>query len=115
MPVWFRILFFLMAPFFVLTGVAQVDGQTKAILKITFIHTINNVPVVLDSTNYTNCRNEIFTLNKLKYYISNIRLQTADKKMIREENSYHLINEEDTASKSFSFFMPPNNYTSLHF
>lgn len=33
--------------------------------------------------------------------------------MIQEENSNHLINEEDTASKSFLFFMSPNTYNAV--
>ena len=95
--------------------VAQVNRQTSASLKITFLNTIKNVPVILDSANYTNCWNESFTLHKLKYYISNINLQTAGKKIISEKNSYHLVDEEDPASKSFSIFIPSNQYTSLSF
>lgn len=91
------------------------DLQHKANVKITFINTINKLPVILDSGNYTNCWKENFTLSKLKYYISNIGLQTAQKKMIWEENSYHLINEEDAASRSLLFYMPPSKYSSVSF
>lgn len=42
-------------------------------------------------------------------------MQTTDKKNIPELNSYHLINEEGTASKSFSFFVMPTQYNSLSF
>ena len=91
------------------------DKQQQGNVKITFTNTINKLPVVLDSGNYTNCWNENFTLSKLKYYISNISLQTIGKKINREENSYHLINEEDTASKSLLFLMPPDKYASVSF
>lgn len=90
-------------------------AQNKATLKISFLNTIQNTPVMLDSVQYSNCWNEDYTISKLKYYISNIELQTADKKVIKEDNSYHLINEEDTASKSFSFLLSPEKYTSISF
>lgn len=91
------------------------NEQQKANVRITFINSINNQPVLLDAGNYTNCWKENFTISKLKYYISNINLQTTDKKIIGEQNSYHLVNEEDTVSKSFLFFMPPNNYNAISF
>ncbi len=97
------------------TAGAQVNKQPQADIKITLINTINKLPLVLDSAKYTNCFNEIFTISNLSYYISNISLQTTDKKNIPELNSYHLINEDDNASKSFSFFVLPNKYSSLSF
>ena len=97
------------------TAGAQVNKQPQPDIKITFINAINKLPLVLDFAKYTNCFNEIFTISKLSYYISNISLQTTDKKTIPELNSYHLINEEDTASRSFSFFVLPNQYSSLSF
>ena len=112
MPVGFCILL-LMSEF--LLPVARAQSAVKANLNITFVNTINNIPVILDSTTYTNCWNENFTISKLKYYISHVQLQQADKKIIPEQNSYHLINEEDTVSKSILLYMPPATYTSLSF
>ena len=76
---------------------------------------LNNQPMVLDSTTYTNCWKENFTISRLKYYISNISLQTTDKKINIEKNSYHLINEEDAGSKSFELFMTPDKYETISF
>jgi len=91
-------------------------GQTPIVtVKVIFINTVNKVPVVLDSVVYTNCWNETYTISKLKYYISNVQLQQTDKKVNREAESYHLINEEDTATKSFSLSMPGGKYSSLSF
>ncbi|MBC7423485.1 MAG: hypothetical protein H7334_08550 [Ferruginibacter sp.] len=91
-------------------------GQTPIVnMKVTFKNTVNKVPVVLDSVSYTNCWNETYTINKLKYYISNVQLQLTDKRVNRETESYHLINEEDTATKSFSLSMPAGHYSSLSF
>ncbi len=91
-------------------------GQKPIVnVKITFINRVNKVPVVLDSVSYTNCWNETYTISKLKYYISNVQFQLADKKVNREYESYHLINEEDTATKSFSLSMPAGKYGSFSF
>lgn len=109
------VIFFLASYISIPDTVSQASNQTNATIKISFINTINNLPVILDSGNYTNCWNENFTISVLKYYISNIQLQTADKKIIKEKNSYHLINEEDSASQSFSFFVSPGKYNTLSF
>jgi len=94
---------------------AAMGQALVANLKVTFVNTINKVPLVLDSVTYTNCWNETYTISKLKYYISNVQLQMANKTINKETNSYHLINEEDTATKSFSLSMPAGKYSSLSF
>ncbi len=94
---------------------AAIEQTPVANLKVTFVNTVNKVPLVLDSVAYTNCWDETYTISKLKYYISNVQLQMADKKISKENESYHLINEEDTATKSFSFSMPAGKYSSFSF
>lgn len=103
---------FLLMQLFLSTAFGQTPNVT---VKVTFINTVNNVPVVLDSIVYTNCWNETYTISKLKYYISNVQLQLANKSVHKETESYHLINEEDTATKSFSLSMPAGTYSSLSF
>ena len=94
---------------------AQILNKNKPTIKITFINMLNNKPVILDSVFYTNYRQENFTINKLKYYISNISLQTIDKRINTEQNSYHLINEEDAGSKSFGLSVIPDKYETIYF
>jgi hypothetical protein len=103
---------FLLMQLFLQAAFAQTP---VANLKVTFVNTINKVPVLLDSGAYTNCWNETYTISKLKYYISNVQLQMVDKKTSKEANSYHLINEEDTTSKSFYLSVPAGKYSSLSF
>ena len=90
-------------------------NKSKPTIKITFINTINQQPLVLATEQYTNCHNETFSISKLKYYISNISLQNIGKNNTSERNSYHLINEEDSLSKSFSFFIRPDQYEAISF
>jgi len=98
-----------------LTGSAKSQSQQKkGNVKITFINCMGNQTMSLDST-YTNCWNESFTISQLKYYISNIALQTSDHRVTGEQNSYHLVNEAENFSKSFSFYLSPDKYTSISF
>ncbi|MGF2413275.1 MbnP family protein [Ferruginibacter sp.] len=83
-------------------------------IKITFVHTINEAPLVLDSMEYVNPFDEPYRISKLKYYISNIAVKHL-KKSFAEPESYHLIDEADAASLSFNFDAPANNYSSISF
>ncbi len=95
-------------------GVVSVKGQHQPNIKITFVNYTNGYPLVLDS-GFTNCWKENFTVQVFKYYISNIGLQTTDQQIHREPNSYHLVDERDSNSKSWSFYLPAAKYDSLFF
>ena len=114
LPLFF-VLFLIICSFFTVILKAQTQNKNKPTIKITFINKLNNQPVTLDSILYTNCWKENFTINKLKYYISNISLQTADKKINKEKNSYHLINEENAGSKSLELSIAPDKYETISF
>jgi hypothetical protein len=108
--------FFVVSQFIILSANAQINNQTpNSTIKISFIHAIDSQPLVLDSTKYANYWKETFTVSRLSYYISNVSLQTMNKKVIKEKNSYHLINEEEEDSKHFSFPLSSDQYTSLSF
>lgn len=105
--------------FLILTVVAICNGskgQQNAAIKISFINTVNAVPVVLDSTEYTNPFNEAYRIKKLKYYISNISFAANNvNDSFAETESYHLIDEADSASLRFTIAAPANNYSSIAF
>jgi len=85
-----------------------------ATVKISFINTVKGMPLVLDSMEYTNPFNEIYTVSRLKYYISNISLNNPQKHFA-EAGSYHLIDAADSASLHFSFGAAANTYNSISF
>ncbi|MDB5275999.1 MAG: hypothetical protein JWR61_954 [Ferruginibacter sp.] len=93
---------------------ATVNAQQQPNIKISFINYAGNQPLVPDSL-YANCWKENYSVSRLKYYISNIALQTSNQKWNAEQNSYHLVDEPDSLSKNFSFYLPPGNYTTLSF
>ena len=90
---------------------ATVKAQQPNV-KISFVNCVGKQPLVLDSV-YTNCWNENFSVTRLKYYISNIALQTNSQLWNAEPNSYHLVDEADIASGNISFYLAAGTYTAL--
>jgi hypothetical protein len=85
-------------------------------IKIRFVNTVKEVPVILDSAEYTNPFNETYRIKKLKYYISNIVFTAAKAKYtFAEKDSYHLLDEADTASLHFNIPAKPNTYSAISF
>lgn len=91
----------------------KIEQSTTGTLQITFVNTINGNPLMLDST-YTNPWNEQYSIRKLKYYISNVSVQSDDKNF-NEKESYHLIDESNAPSKTFSFDVDEGDYKSISF
>ena len=88
--------------------------EIPSVLNITFENFANNHPVVLRDSVYTNKFGEKYRVTKLRYYISNICLKSnsAD---FKESDSYHLIDENKSGSKSFSFAANTRAYDSITF
>lgn len=88
--------------------------QASATIKIHFINMVGKSHVALSDSTYTNPFQEKYTITKLKYYITNVSLVgRADS--VKENNSYHLIDENMEESQSFSFNVPAGDYSSLQF
>jgi len=83
-------------------------------VKIVFNNLINNNPIVLYDSSYTNPFKESYVINKLKYYVSGTALY-AGGKAIAEKNKYHLINQGIDSSLSFRISLPENTYDSIGF
>jgi hypothetical protein len=64
---------------------------------------------------YSNSLNDSFTVSKLNYYISNIKLKSADGSVFAEPDSYHL-NKHLQGINSFTLNnVPEGSYTSVEF
>lgn len=83
-------------------------------VKLTFINMIKNDKIVLHDSVYSNPFGEEYTINKFRYYISNISLNDVNKNF-SQKNSFHLIDESLPESKSFTLSVPEGNYNSLSF
>jgi hypothetical protein len=68
------------------------------------------------ATSYTNSSGESFTVTKLKYYISNVRLLNADSVVYSLPDGYFLVDESNQASTKLSLpNVPGGAYTSIKF
>ncbi len=110
-PLLQRFFLLLISIFFSFSVFAQKQTGT---LKISFINTVNGIPLVLNDSVYNNSFKETYSISKLKYYISNVRANKASNPQ-KEKNSYHLVNAADTTSLHFSFSLKSGNYTSFDF
>ncbi len=90
------------------------DDTSKATIKLQITHSAGSVPLALH-TPYTNAFGETFTLTKYKYYISNIAL--TDERDIRRllPDTYFLVDESNSASKTLFAEAPAGTYKAISF
>jgi hypothetical protein len=89
--------------------------QKTGKLKITFINKVKNSIVGLNTIVHTNPFGEQYTISKFKYYISNVRAFFSGMASAAETESYHLIDESNPTSLSFSYDAKVNTYNALMF
>lgn len=88
----------------------------KGSVKLTFRNMVHTIPMVLNTTAYTNPFGETYTINKFKYYISNVSLGLSGVPTTAiEKESYHLIDQSEPGSLSFSFEAEENSFITLSF
>lgn len=85
-----------------------------ATVKIIFNNTVNGDGIVLHDSAYTNPFGEKFTINKFRYYVSNISLKGKGQNFIQKDHFY-LIDEKLPESQTINLTIPADNYSSLHF
>lgn len=86
-------------------------------LKLKFDHIINGKTLVLGTSQHSNSFQEHFTIDILKYYVSNIKL-TNDKGVefiLPKKESFFLIDATNNESLFPRFNVPEGNYTKLEF
>ena len=94
---------------------AQSNAGEGHPVQIVFQNNMIDAPIVLDQS-YTNFFGEIFTISKLKYYISSIRLNGIKENQFQEySDDCFLVNEEDPDSKYISLISYLDTITSIHF
>jgi hypothetical protein len=96
------------------TTFAQKNKPKAGSVKLVFNNVVNNKPITLFDSSYSNTFGESYYINKLKYYISNTSFYYRGKS-IRQKNTYHLINQAIESSLTFSVTLSENKYDSLTF
>lgn len=88
--------------------------KTNTQLRISFLNKVDTGNLQLGST-YQNPFGEDLTISMFKYYVSNFRLRKADNSWTNVNDIYHLVDEADTASKTFMITLPIGEYTAISF
>jgi hypothetical protein len=110
--------YLVLALFFILTSCNTDEDEPKNTkLTILFSNTVNSEPLVLNSRRYINIEGEEFTIERLKYYISNIKLRNKKTgEYYMEPESYHLITpDQKTADIAIELLVPEAEYDQLTF
>ena len=96
-------------------GNKEVFAQGKmSTVKLIFKNIVKDTPLVLFDATYTNSFGEDYTINKFRYYISNINFQNEVAKQVTSKSIY-LIDQAKEESKTISFSVPSGEYSSLNF
>ncbi|MEP6628627.1 MAG: MbnP family protein, partial [Ginsengibacter sp.] len=82
-------------------------------LKVTFVNTANGKVITLRDSVYKNAFGEEYSINKLKYYISNFSVPGSG--IAFEMDPYHLINASEESNNSFEISLSPGKYKSISF
>lgn len=92
------------------------DGTGNYTLNIHFQNYANGLPVALNTDSYINDFGEVFIINKLKYYISNIQLrETGTNNVVSVPDSYFLVDESADTSKTISVRLPSGKFDRVSF
>lgn len=92
----------------------QID--TTGFLEIHMANSVGNLPLMLSSTNYVSAANDTFSVDILKYYVSNIQLISTNGDTYTELESYYLIDQSDPNSLHLMIKkVPAGMYNSITF
>ena len=107
----------LMAFVFLLSSSFQNKKNAKkssfATVKITFNNTVKSSKIALFDSLYTNPFGEKYSINKFRYYVSNISLKSGEKDF--NDKKYYLVDESNIESQSIFLSVPQGNYFSINF
>lgn len=91
-------------------------GANKGSVHMEFFNRVGDDPLAFGTTQYTNSVNQLFTVSKFNYYISNIKLTKEDGSQYTENESYHLLQQSAPESLNFDLADVPNGtYKSITF
>ena len=88
-------------------------------LSVEFDNIVGDRTLTFNNTGspYKNAASEAFTVSRLQYFISNIKVSTADGKTytVKQDSSYFLIKGDDKATRFAKVKVPEGDYSKLTF
>lgn len=89
---------------------------TTGSITFEFDNMVGSEELVLNDSFYVNQNNDTFNVTLLKYYITNIKLYNSSGNSYAVPESYYLIDESNSSSKTFTINdIPFDTYTTLEF
>lgn len=84
-------------------------------IEFTMTNTVDGAPAISDgSVTYSNPNGDSYTINRLKYYVSNFELQTTSGTKIKLPDTYFLVDNNVEATKKFVINkVPVGDYSQL--
>ena len=92
----------------------KIVNQNPCTVKLIFSNTVKENKIVFGDSTYTNSFGEKYIITKLRYYVTNISLQSVDNSF-KENDSYHLIDESKAESQVINLSLPGGDYNSVRF
>lgn len=95
----------------------EADSQpTMGSVSIAVNNVVGAKALALDGTVYTTASGETFTVQKFKYYLSNLKFTRADGTTYAAPGEYHLIDAANPSATSFTVSnVPTGDYTGVSF
>ena len=95
----------------------EYNPSVKAPLTVEFDNVAGSNDLQLATGTYTNAAGEDFTLTKLKYYISNIKLTRTNgtEYVVPQNDSYFMVDESDEATHEAELSVPEGEYETVQF
>ena len=93
------------------------DQNRTGNLKLKFDHIVGAKKLQLNTGEYRNEAGELFTVNMLNYFISNIKIGKADGTVyiVPQDESYFLVDASVAESQFINIKVPEGDYTTLTF
>lgn len=94
----------------------EIGPNDKNSVVLEFDNRVGTQDLVLNTQTYKNAAGEDYTVTKLNYFISNIKLKKADGTEYNVAGKYFLIKEQDTKSQTITLSdIPAADYVSVSF
>ncbi|MCK7556886.1 hypothetical protein MKQ70_18440 [Chitinophaga sedimenti] len=97
-------------------GCQKDEETTRSTITVSIQHKVNQAPLALANTSYTNALGQPFTVTAFKYYLSNFTFTRADGSRVRINGQYYFVDEAVPESKKLTIAnVPFGDYTGMSF